>query len=129
MSTKNQKRRNNHLERTETVNETVVTPNLVENLDLGEHDVMLAGPFKAKSPIVEKTVVESLSNALKEEISSEIKPKTGENENEENELVSAGQSRTFYPSAKSVKNKSFQNNDTNLSRKTPLLMVKFIMNF
>ena len=66
MSTKNQKRRNNHLERTETLNETVVTPNLVENLDLGEHDVMLAGPFKAKSPIVEKTVVESLSNALKE---------------------------------------------------------------
>ena len=79
MSTKNQKRRNNHLERTETVNETVVTPNLVENLDLGEHDVMPVGPSKAKSPIVEKTVVESLRNALKEEKTSEIKKTVARN--------------------------------------------------
>ena len=48
-----------------------------------------------------------------------LKPKTLENENEENEMVSAGRSRSLYHSAKYVKINSFQNNDTNLSRKTP----------
>ena len=45
-----------------------------------------------------------------------LKPKTGEDDNKENELVSTGEPRTFYTLIKSVRINSTQNEDINVSR-------------
>ena len=76
---------------------------MVENVGLGEQDVMVADPCRTKSPRIEISVLESLRTSLKDEITFEIKglllesqrdilkklkPKTRENLNKENELNS-----------------------------------------
>ena len=45
-----------------------------------------------------------------------LKPKTGEDDNKENELVSTAEPRTFYTPIKSVRINSTQNEDINVSR-------------
>ena len=66
MSTRSQKRRSVLQESTKILNESVVSPILVENEGLGEPDVMIAGPSHAKSPRVENITLESLRASLKE---------------------------------------------------------------
>ena len=46
---------------------------LVNNVDIGELDVIIACPLNAKSPRVEKSALETLRVFLKEEIISEMK--------------------------------------------------------
>ena len=55
---------------------------LVVNVDLGESDVMVAGPFKAKSPGVEGSALERIRVSLTEEITSERKRLVLESQNE-----------------------------------------------
>ena len=89
-------------ESTENVSESIVSPILVENGGLGEPDVMFSGPSHAKSLRVKNSTSESRRASLKEELTSEIKsllvesqrepwnllkPKTGESNNEENEII------------------------------------------
>ena len=45
---------------------------MVENIDLGEQDVMKAGPSKAKLPRIENSLLENLRTSLTEKITSEI---------------------------------------------------------
>ena len=73
MSTRSRKRKNNYQEEIEIVGESLVSPVLVENVDLGKQDVMIVGPSSAKTPRDESSVSESLRATLKEEITSEIK--------------------------------------------------------
>ena len=55
------------------MNESLVYPIPVENVGLGDQDVMLAEPFSAKSQRVERIELENLKASLKEERTSEIK--------------------------------------------------------
>ena len=50
-----------------------VSPVLVQNVNLGDQDVMIAVASTAKSPRVENGDLEKLRASLKEEITSEIK--------------------------------------------------------
>ena len=131
MSTRSQMRRNNFQENAKRVNETVVCPIPVENRDLGEPGVVVAGPSRAKSPRIENSAFESLRASLKEEITSAIKsllsesqkallillkPKTGENVCEENEVHLEDEPRRFYTPTKTVRIRNVQNNNPNQSR-------------
>ena len=66
MSTRSQKRGNNHQERSENVSECLVFPVFLENANATEHDVVVTGPSRAKSHRVENSVLESSRVSLKE---------------------------------------------------------------
>ena len=99
-TTRSQQRKNNHQDSAENDNEVLISPVAVGNSGLLDQDVLVAGPFSAKYPRIENSVLESLRASLKEEITSEIKilliesqremlkllkPKIGENSREEDE--------------------------------------------
>ena len=102
MSTRSQKRRNVQQESTENVSEIITCPVSLENVDLDDQDVAVAGPSSAKPPRTENSVLEGLRASLKEDITSEIrgllagsqgellkllKPKTNESIREQDENV------------------------------------------
>ena len=113
------------------MSETIVSPVLEENVDLGEEpDFLVVGPSRTKSHMMENSTLESESFFKKKEITSEIKgmliqsqkevlkllkPKTRENENEETEATSEVNPRNFHTLTKSVRFKSLLNNDPDLS--------------
>ena len=109
-TTRCQKRRNNQQESTEIVSEGFVSPVVMENFCPLDQDVVVAGPFKPKSPRIESSFLESLRVSLKEEITSEIKnllvepqkemlkllkPKTGENMRENIDEETENVTRSF----------------------------------
>ena len=55
------------------MNESLVHPISVENVGLGDQNVILVEPSSAKSPRVERSELENLKASLKEERTSEIK--------------------------------------------------------
>ena len=133
MSARNQKRRNNYHGSTENGSESIVSPVLEQNVDLGEPDVVVAGPSSAKSPRIASSTLESLRASLKEKITSEIKgllvesqkealrllkPKTRENENDEIGRTSESEQRNVCTPTRSVRINSILNNDPDLSRTT-----------
>ena len=65
MSTRGQKRRNNHRESSENVSETITSPDFVENVDLGDQDLVGAGPSSAQSPRNRNSFLEGLRASLK----------------------------------------------------------------
>ena len=79
MSTRIQRKKNIQQENVSDCNFSFV---LVVNVDLDESDVMVAGPFKAKSPGVEGCALERIRVSLKEEITSERKGLVLESQNE-----------------------------------------------
>ena len=116
MSTRSQKRRNfqqesaENVSETGNVSETITFPVLVENVDLGDQGVAIAGPSSAKYPRIKNSVLEGLRASLKEEMHSKIRgllaesqrglfellePKTGEIVREQDENTSEGEPREF----------------------------------
>ena len=92
-----------------------------------------ARPSSAKSPIVEKSLLDSLRVSLKEEITSGIKnllsdspkeilrllkPKTRENVREKVHEEPERETRKFYTSSKSVRTNSTHNDDPSTNRNT-----------
>ena len=125
-TTRNQKRKNNQEESTESVSEDFVSPIIVGNsCPLGQ-DATIAGLSKPKSNRIEGSVLESLRASLKEEITSEIKnllmesqremlkllkPKKRENVKQDTEEETENETRNFYTPTKSLRISSTQNND------------------
>ena len=72
-STRSQKRRNNQQGSSEIVSEIISSPILVENGESSDQDASIAGPFSAKTPRIENSVLEGLRVSLKEEITSKIR--------------------------------------------------------
>ena len=135
MSTRSQKRRNSQQESSETVNETASSPILVENVGSSDKDVQIAGPSSAKSPRIEKSVLEGLRASLNEVITSEIKSLLAESQKELLKLLKSkpnesireqedntleNEPREFYTPTRSVRISSTLNNDANISRNNEL---------
>ena len=130
-TTRSQKRKNNQQESAESVSESFVSPIMVGNPCPSEQDVVVAGPSKPKSTMIEGSFLESLRASLKEEITSEfksllvesqkellkpLKPETRENVRENIEEETENETRSFYTPSKSVRINSTQNNDPCSSR-------------
>ena len=113
--------------------EGLIFPVIVENSEFRDQDVSTAGPFNAKSPRIEISVLENLRASLREKISSEIKtllieiqkemmkllrPKTRESTRGEDEIDLENETRSFYTPTKSVRINSTYNNDPCTSRNT-----------
>ena len=131
MSSISQKLRNNQQKNTEIVNETITSPVLEENADLGDQEVVVAGTSSAKFPKIENRVLKALRAPLKEKTTSEIrgllvesqskrlkllKPKTNENVIEQDENTLEGEPREFYTPTRCVRISSTLNDDTNAIR-------------
>ena len=129
--TRSQKRRNTQQEAVENVSEGFVSPVVVGISSPLDQEINVAGPSKAKSPMIKSSVLENLRASMKEEIPSEIKnllvesqkemlrllkPETKENGRENVEEETESETRSFYTPTKSVRINSTQNNDTNVSR-------------
>ena len=129
-TTRSQKRKNFQQENSENVSDGFVSPVVEEDPCFPEQGVNCAGPSKPKSPRIEKSLLESLSTSLKEEITSEIKnlliesqkemakllkPETRENVGENVEEGMENETRSFYTPTRSVRISSTQN-DQDISR-------------
>ena len=95
----------------------------MENLDLSDQDILVAGPSTAKSPRIENSILEGLRVSLKEEITSKfrgflaesqkellklLKPKANENVRDQNENTLEGESSGFYTPKRSVNQLHFK---------------------
>ena len=72
MSIRSQKKNTVQQEVTEIVSSIIVSTVLVEDVDLGEQDIMLECACRPKSPRVERTELEKARASLKEEMTSEL---------------------------------------------------------
>ena len=131
-TTRSQKRKNDQQEGDRNVNESFVSPIIMENPCSSNQDVEVAGPSRPKSPRIENSLLESLRASLKEEITSEVKnlliesqkemlkllkPETRENVRGNFDEETENETRSFYTPTKSVRINSTQN-DTNVCRYT-----------
>ena len=130
-TTRSQKRENNQQESSESVSEYLVSSIVTENNNSVDQDVGSPGPSRAKSPLVEISVLESLRTSLKKEITSELKSlpadsqkemlklpkaKTNTNIREQPDEDTENKTRSFYTPTKSVRINSTRNNDACSSR-------------
>ena len=119
---RSQKRKTNHQDSADKVSEDIISPVAIGNSGLLDQDVLDAGPWSAKSPRLENSVLKSMTASLKEEITSEIKnvlvdfqkemlkllkPKTGENAKEEDENELENETRSFYTPTKVSEDKHY----------------------
>ena len=87
MSPRSQTRRNLQQESTENVSGNITSPVLVENVNLGDQDFVVAGPSSAKSPRIENSVLEGLRASLNAKITSEIRGLLTESQREQLKLL------------------------------------------
>ena len=61
-----------HQEVAKNVSQGLISTVLIENVDVGEQDVMMASPSRSKSPMVEKSKLDNVRMSLKEEITFDV---------------------------------------------------------